>query len=140
MAGSGSRPPAAGAPGMQSDGPDVPLAVLRHWDQAEARLFPLMMARHEAYQQAVSLISELAGRLRETCPDLATLIAAHQRGGDLATSELAGGRDIWIQPELIAAAACAMRYRELVASRAAQGRLAALARAREQGLTWAVVE
>jgi len=68
------------------------------------------------------------------------LIAAHQRGGDLATSELAGGRDIGIQPELIAAAACAMRYRELVASRAAQGRLAALARAREQGLTWVVVE
>jgi hypothetical protein len=33
-----------------------------------------------------------------------------------------------------------MRYRELVASQAAQGRLAALARAREQGLAWAVVE
>jgi len=139
MAGSGSGP-AGGASDEQADGQDVPLAVLRSWDQAEARLFPLVMARPEAYQQAVSLISELAGRLRETCPDLAALIAAHQRGGDLATSELAGGRDIGIQPELIAAAACAMRYRELVASRAAQGRLAALARAREQGLTWVVVE
>ena len=140
MAGSGSGPAGGGASDEQADGQDVPLAVLRSWDQAEARLFPLVMARPEAYQQAVSLISELAGRLRETCPDLATLIAAHQRGGDLATSELAGGRDIGIQPELIAAAACAMRYRELVASRAAQGRLAALARAREQGLTWVVVE
>ena len=140
MAGSGSGPADGGASDVQADGPDVPLAVLRSWDQAEARLFPLVMARPEAYQQAVSLISELAARLRETCPDLATLIAAHQRGGDLATSELAGGRDIGIQPELIAAAACAMRYRELVASRAAQGRLAALARAREQGLTWVVVE
>jgi len=140
MAGSGSGPAGGGASDVHADGPDVPLAVLRSWDQAEARLFPLVMARPEAYQQAVSLISELAGRLRETCPDLATLIAAHQRGGDLATSELAGGRDIGIQPELIAAAACAMRYRELVASRAAQGRLAALARAREQGLTWVVVE
>jgi len=140
MAGSGSGPAGGGASDVHADGPDVPLSVLRSWDQAEARLFPLVMARPEAYQQAVSLISELAGRLRETCPDLATLIAAHQRGGDLATSELAGGRDIGIQPELIAAAACAMRYRELVASRAAQGRLAALARAREQGLTWVVVE
>ena len=140
MAGSGSGSAGGGAPDVQAGGQDVPLAVLRSWDQAEARLFPLVMARPEAYQQAVSLISELAGRLRETCPDLATLIAAHQRGGDLATSELAGGRDIGIQPELIAAAACAMRYRELVASRAAQGRLAALARAREQGLTWVVVE
>ena len=140
MAGSGSGSAGGGASDEQADGQDVPLAVLRSWDQAEARLFPLVMARPEAYQQAVSLISELAGRLRETCPDLASLIAAHQRGGDLATSELAGGQDIGIRPELIAAAACAMRCRELVASRAAQGRLAALARAREQGLTWVVVE
>jgi hypothetical protein len=140
MAGSGSGPAGGGAPGTPSDGPDVPLAVLRSWDEAEARLFPLVMARPEAYQQAVSMISELAGRLRETCPDLASLIAAHERGGDLATSELAGGQDIGIRPELVAAAACAMRYRELVASRAAQGRLAALTRAREQGLTWVVVE
>jgi len=140
MAGSGSGPAGGGASGAQPDGQDVPLAVLRSWDEAEARLFPLVMARPEVYQQAVSMISELAGRLRETCPDLASLIAAHQRGGDLATGELAGGRDIGIRPELVAAAACAMRYRELVASRVAQGRLAALARAREQGLTWVVVE
>ena len=33
-----------------------------------------------------------------------------------------------------------MRYRELVASLAAKGRLAALARARDEGRSWAVVE
>jgi hypothetical protein len=140
MAGSGSGPAGGGAPGAQAEGPDVPLAVLRSWDEAEARLFPLVMARPDLYQQAVSMISQLAARLRETCPDLPALIAEHQRGGDLATRELAGGQDIGIQPELVAAAACAMRYRELVASQAAQGRLAALARARKQGLTWVVVE
>jgi hypothetical protein len=140
MAGSGSGPAGGGASGAQAEGPDVPLAVLRSWDEAEARLFPLVMARPDLYQQAVSMISQLAARLRETCPDLAALIAEHERGGDLATRELGGGQDIGIQPELVAAAACAMRYRELVASQAAQGRLAALARAREQGLTWVVVE
>jgi len=119
--------------------------VLRSWDEAEARLFPLVMARPDLYQQGVSLISQLAGRLRETCPDLPALIAEHARGGKLATSELAAGelagwQAAGLQPDLVAAAACAMRYRELAASQAAQGRLAALARAREQGLTWAVVE
>jgi hypothetical protein len=140
MAGSGSGPAGGGAYGAHADGPDVPLAVLRSWDQAEARLFPLIMARPEVYQRAVSMISQLAARLRETCPDLPALIAAHGRGGDLATSELPGLEAAGIQPDLLAAAACATRYRELAASLAAQRRLAALARARGQGLTWAVVE
>jgi len=48
----------------------VPRAVLRSWDEAEARLFPTIMARPDLYQQAVSLIQRLLGRLRETCPDL----------------------------------------------------------------------
>jgi len=140
MAGSGSGPAGGGAPGARPEWPDVPLAVLRSWDEAEARLFPQVMARPDVYQQAVSMISQLAARLRETCPDLASLIAEHERGGELATSELPGMRAAGIHPDLVAAAACAMRYRELAATRAAQGRLAALARAREQGLTWAVVE
>jgi hypothetical protein len=114
----------------------VPLSVLRSWDEAEARLFPLVMAQPELYQQALGVIQQLLGRLRETCQDLPALLAAHQRGGDL----LAGAEVPGIRPGLIAAAACATRYRELVAELAAAARLAALTRAREQGLSWAVVE
>jgi hypothetical protein len=117
----------------------VPHAVLRSWDEAEARLFPTIMARPDLYQQSVSLIQQLLGRLRESCPDLPALVAAHERGGDLV-DELTDGAAAGIQPDLVAAAACAMRYRELVASLAAQGRLTALARARDQGESWAVVE
>jgi hypothetical protein len=117
---------------------EVPRAVLRAWDQAEARLFPTIMARPDVYQQSVSLIQRMLGRLRETCPDLPTLLAAHERGGDLV-GELAGGGEAGIQPDLVAAAACAMRYREVVAALAAQDRLAALARARSRGRSWAVV-
>ena len=140
MAGPGSGPASSGpsSAGAQSSGPEVPRAVLRSWDEAEARLFPTIMARPDVYQQAVSLIQRLLGRLRETCLDLPSLLAAHERGGDLV-DELAEGGDAGIQPGLVAAAACAMRYRELVASLAAQGRLAALARARDQGQSWAVV-
>jgi hypothetical protein len=140
MAGPGSGPSSAGER-------EVPRAVLRAWDQAEARLFPTIMARPDVYQQSVSLIQRLVGRLRDTCPDLPALLAAHERGGDLV-DELAdyagdageaGGGGGGIQPDLVAAAACAMRYRELVAVLAAQDRLAALARARAEGRSWAVV-
>jgi hypothetical protein len=140
MAGPGSGPASSGpdSTGAQPAGPEVPRAVLRSWDEAEARLFPTIMARPDVYQQAVSLIQRLLGRLRETCLDLPGLLAAHERGGDLV-DELGEGADAGIQPGLVAAAACAMRYRELVASLAAQGRLAALIRARDQGESWAVV-
>jgi hypothetical protein len=97
------------------------------------------MARPDVYQRSVTMIQRLLGRLRETCLDLPALVAAHERGGDLVT-DLAGEADTGIQPDLVAAAACAMRYRELVASLAARGRLAALARARDQGQSWVVVE
>jgi hypothetical protein len=109
--------------------------VLRSWDQAEAKIFPLIMARPEVYQQALHMIAGLAARLRETCPDLPALLAAHERGADLVTEPQPG-----VGPELVAAAACAMRYREIVTENAARGRLAALARARDQGLDWTVVE
>jgi len=126
-AGPGSPPPPESG---------VAPAVLRSWDEAEARLFPLVMAQPELYQQALGAIQRLLGRLRETCQDLPALLAAHERGGDL----LAGDEVPGVRPGLIAAAACATRYRELVAELAAAGRLEALARARAQGVPWTVVE
>jgi hypothetical protein len=147
MAGPGSGPEnygpsSAGPPGgygrpgaAAAGGREIPRAVLRAWDEAEARLFPTVMARPDLYQQSIVMIQQLLGRLRDTCPDLPALLAAHERGGDLVTAVAPG-----IQPDLVAAAACAMRYRELVATLAAQDRLAALARARSEGRPWAVVE
>ena len=132
----------AGPRGPQPGEPEVPPSVLRSWDEAEARLFPLVMAQPELYQQALGMVRQVIARLRETCPDLPALLAAHERGGDLVadldddTAAAVPG----IRPALIASAACAMRYREIVALTAAQGRLAALARARAQGLSWAVLE
>jgi hypothetical protein len=135
---SSSGPASAGAPSSEPGGGEIPRAVLRSWDEAEARLFPMVMARPDIYQQSVSMIQELLRRLRETTPDLPSLLAADQRGGDLL-ADLPDAADAGIRPDLVAAAACAMRYRELVASLAAQGRLAALARAGDQGQSWAVV-
>lgn len=135
----------AGPGGRLPGGPGLPPPVLRSWDEAEARLFPLVMAQPELYQQALAAVQRLLERLRETCQDLPALLAAHERGDDLVTDladePVAGAAGVpGARPGLIAAAACAMRYREIVALMAAQGRLAALDRAREQGLSWAVVE
>jgi len=125
---------------MLSAEPDgsAPRDVLRAWDAAEARLFPLVMARPDLYQQALSVIERLLGRLRDECPDLTSLLAAHARGGDLVTDDLTDSV-AGIDPALVAAAACAMRYRQLLGSLAAGERLAALARAKADGLAWAVV-
>ena len=105
----------AGPGGPPPPEPAVPPAVLRSWDEAEARLFPLVMAQPELYEQALGALRQLLGRLRETCRDLPALLAAHERGGDL----LAGDEVPGVRPGLIAAAACATRYRELVAELAA---------------------
>jgi len=126
----------ATAPG--SEPRRAPREVLRAWDAAEARLFPLVMARPELYQRALAAIEQLLGRLREDCPDLGSLLAAQSRGGALVADD----QSDWIagiDPDLIAAAACAMRYRELLVSLAAGERKAALARALADGLEWAVV-
>jgi hypothetical protein len=131
---------AASAPSPEGGPPGVPAEVLRSWDLAEARLFPLVMARPDLYERSVRMIGALAARLRETCPDVPALLAEHGRGAALAEEAGPEASALGIRPELIAAAACAMRYRELVTAGAAQRRLAALARARDQGLVWAVVE
>jgi hypothetical protein len=132
----------AGPGGPPPPEPGVPPAVLRSWDEAEARLFPLVMAQPELYEQALGVIQQLLEHLRETCHDLPALLAAHERGGDLLeAAEVPGVPGIsGVRPGLIAAAACATRYRELVAELAAAARLAALTRAAEQGQSWAVVE
>jgi len=127
-----------GSAGSVRPGPDVPAAVLRSWDQAEARLFPLVMARPDLYERALRQVSALAAQLRETCPDMPALLAEHERGAALAGDlppDLAG-----VAPDVLAAAACAMRYRELVTVQVTQRRLTALAQARDEGLAWAVVE
>jgi len=35
---------------MAGPGPEIPRTVLRAWDEAEARLFPTVMARPDLYQ------------------------------------------------------------------------------------------
>jgi hypothetical protein len=122
----------------------VPAEILRAWDEAEARLFPLVMSRPEAYQRALLLIGEVLERLRSTADDIPALLAESARGAALAAQATGGPDDrdflTGIRLDLISAAACATRYRELRATLAGRERAAALAGARARGESWAVVE
>jgi hypothetical protein len=150
MAGRGGDAQAGGSgPGAGA----VPAEILREWDAAEARLFPLVMARPEEYERSLALIGVLLGWLRSRCRDVPGLLAQSRRGAAIVTDaagELSGdegeprldqgGLGTGARAGLIAAAACAMRYRELVAEDAARARRDALAAAGERGESWAVVE
>src|SRR6266571_3394627 len=152
-----SARPGEAAPGEAARGEPqagVPAQVLRSWDAAEAQLFPLIMARPDAYEQSVSLVQLVLGWLRANCADVPALLAQAARGdaivaeagqrepggagtaGPAAMPPVPGG----LRLALIAAAACAMRYRELAAAGAAARRLDAVVRARAGGAAWAVVE
>lgn len=143
---------------------EVPAQILRSWDAAEAQLFPLIMARPDAYQRSLSVVQLLLGWLRSSCQDIPALLAQSARGAAILAdadqgrpdrpaaagaagpaasgalspdaAELAAG----LRLDLVAAAACAMRYRELVAAAATASRRAALRQARQEGADWAVVE
>jgi hypothetical protein len=150
MAGHGSGDAEAGRSGPAEPVAEaaravVPAQTLRSWDEAEARLFPLVMSRPEAYQRALVLIQDVLAQLRISCDDIPALLAESQRGAAIVPDAAGGGPDdrdflSGIRMDLIAAAACAMRYRELKAALADRDRMAALSGARARGESWAVVE
>jgi hypothetical protein len=150
-----AAPGGAGAPreGSSTEAGTVPAEVLRGWDTAEARLFPLVMARPEEYERSLAMIGVLLGWLRSRCRDVPALLAQSERGAAIVTDaagELSGdqgeprldqgGLRAGVRADLISAAACAMRYRELVAENAARARRDALAAAGARGESWAVIE
>ncbi len=131
--------PVDGGPVPAESRADVPAQILRSWDAAEARLFPLIMARPDMYERSLSLIQLLLGWLRASCPDVPALLAQAARG-EAIVADAGGLRSEGLRLDLIAAAACATRYRELTAASAAGDRLGAFARARARGPGWAVIE
>ncbi|GEM_PF-766327 len=125
---------------------DIPPEVLRRWEQAEARLFPLIMSHPGEYERAVRAVQRVRDMLRVTCPDVPALLAVgrapagpgpdpgspgHGAGspghavgdpghaaGHPGLAEAPAG----LPADVVLAAACASRYRELVAEQAARSR------------------
>jgi hypothetical protein len=116
--------------------------LLAEWQAAEERLYPIVMFRPDHYQAAVHLVGRVATELERTCPDLATLSTAA-----LITPELV--KQLALQDSLslaeldvnlIAGAACLMRYRQLAAAAVRQRRIDRIAAAALANEMWVVVE
>jgi hypothetical protein len=121
---------------------DVPPRLRQAWEEAEARLFPVVMVRPDLYERSLTLVRQTVDELRRDCHDAAALVAQVERADALvadvaaraaiSTSELRLG--------LIASAAFAMRYRELAAERARRAGIARLTQARAEGVGWVLAE
>ena len=95
VGGSGPDRPGPGEAAALEGAEAVPTETLRSWDAAEARLFPLVMARPEEYERSLAMIDVLLGWLRSRCPDIPALLAQSARGGAIvadAAGELSGGQ------------------------------------------------
>lgn len=117
---SSEETPLQKAAGPFSD-PEVPREMLGRWFRAEERLYPVAMVLPERYETVVRLVGRVTEQLRQSCPDLPSLVAADAESVEIAT------RVASFDPEtpddldlsLIAGAACSIRYRELAANRPA---------------------
>ena len=106
------------AAGPFSD-PEVSREMLGRWFRAEERLYPVAMVLPERYQTILRLVGRLTEQLRQSCPDLASLVAADADA--LGMAERVASFDPETPPDLdlslIAGAALSIRYRELAANR-----------------------
>ena len=141
--------PDAGDPfaGPSPDAPDfddapVPALLAAAWEQAEARLYPAALERPDLYQRIVRLVRATADHLRLLGPGTSALVAAAERGPEVvaAVADNTGLPLVELDPELLARAALALRYRELRGEQVLRRRLRRFQAARAAGEPWVVLE
>jgi hypothetical protein len=136
--------PFAGLPPGAPDPDDAPVPTLlaASWEHAEARLYPAVLERPDLYQRIVRLVRATADHLRLLGPGTSALVAAAERGPELvaAVADDSGIPATELDPELLAGAALAMRYRELRTEQAARRRMRRVEEGRAAGAPWVVVE
>jgi hypothetical protein len=110
--------PAQRAAGPFSD-PEVSREMLGRWFRAEERLYPVAMVLPERYETVVRLVGRVTEQLRQSSPDIPSLVASDEEALEIATR--VASFDPETPPDLdlslIAGAACSIRYRELAANR-----------------------
>lgn len=111
----------------------------RRWRSAGESLFPALIADPSAYAGAVEVIGAVAAALARREADLDDLVAA-MNAPDQLLAEVHVRAPGGVPGELLVAVACGMRERDLIAGQVRRDRAAAVARARESGSPWAVLQ
>jgi hypothetical protein len=119
----------------------VPSDVLREWQSAEERLYPVVMVRPDLYERSVQLVRAVADELA-TCPDLAALMVAWaEAAGSVYRAATDAGLDLsGLDAGLVAGAAFSLRYRELAWPAAREERAGRVREAAARGEEWVRVE
>jgi hypothetical protein len=114
--------------------------LIRRWEEAERRLYPSMVAQPDVVAGALRLVRAVADDLREV-QTVDRLADAWGRAGELvqAAAEREGIDEAPADPEVVAGAAFALRYRELVVEAARAEARRQIAEARSRGEDWVVL-
>jgi hypothetical protein len=117
-------------------------AAARQWLRGEERLYLAALSGTDAYTQALDLVRRTVEHLATGAPGPEPLQAAGTRGAALvieAVGQQTAGQ-AGVDLALVADAALAMRYREVVAERRAHRRIEQLQAARTGADRWVVLE
>jgi hypothetical protein len=118
-------------------GPEQPdRAVVAGWAAAEESLYGPLLSDPPAYERVVTLVGALVDHLRGTVDDVPALVDAGARGTELVAEVAPELALPWVPLEAALRAACAMRYRELLAAQQQDDRRKRLAEATATGATW----
>jgi hypothetical protein len=115
-------------------------SLIRRWEEAERRLYPSMVAQPEVVADSIRLVREVADQLR----DVDTIDGLGEAWiGARELVEAAAGREGVEEPadpEVIAGAAFALRYRELAVEAIRQETRRRIDEARAAGKDWVVLD
>jgi hypothetical protein len=115
--------------------------LIRRWEEAERRLYPSMVAQPALVAGSLRLVREVADDLRDI-DTVEGLADAWVRAGEMVES--AAGREGIAEeladPEIVAGAAFALRYRELVVEAGRRETRRRITEARVRGDAWVVLD
>lgn len=123
--------------------PDTAPAVAVHtararWRAAEDRLYPALLADPASYQRSLAAVQAVVTVLRTRTADVSDLVTSEAAPAELLAAACLAGPPA--PADLLVAAACGMRDRELTAQQGARRHEDAVAVARAAGAAWAVLE
>lgn len=116
---------------------DVAVAVAR-WRSAEDRLYPVAMSDPGSYRHGLAAVQALVAQLRRTAHTDEDLLAAEADPAALVATLPADRPPL--PADLLVAAACSARHREIAAAEAEARRAEAVAAARAAGRDWVTLE